>query len=66
MKLISLIFLLMISTSTFAREMGEDASNVDCTNSIQKSRPHMELVKIDIKDDEIPEVKDTEKKTISK
>lgn len=66
MKLISLSIILLFSTTIYARELGEDASNVDCTNSIQKSRPHMELVKIKIDDDEIPEVKDTEKKTISK
>ncbi|TDJ05733.1 MAG: hypothetical protein E2O68_06020 [Deltaproteobacteria bacterium] len=66
MKFISLVFLLIISSNSIARELGEDVSNVDCTNSIQKSRPYMELVKVDIKDDEIPEVKDREKKTISK
>ncbi|RLA65263.1 MAG: hypothetical protein DRQ88_02980 [Epsilonproteobacteria bacterium] len=66
MKFLSIFFLLIISSSLQARELGEDPSNVECTNSIQKSRPHMALVKVEVKDDEIPEVKETEIKTISK
>lgn len=66
MKLLSIIFLFTMFSSLQARELGEDPSNVECTNSIQKSRPHMALVKIDVKDDEIPEVQEEEKKTISK
>jgi len=66
MKLLSLIILLLFTTSLIAKELGEDPSNVDCTNSIQKSRPYMALVKVEVKDDEIPEVKEEETKTISK
>ena len=65
MKLI-MLFLLLFSRNSFASQLGEDPSNVDCIKSQHGSRPFLATIKQETTEQEEEGIQPKEIKTIQK